>query len=45
MSLVHFLWLLMCSYLFVACRVVRLHIVADVFRDPDLGGSPKALWR
>ena len=39
-----FFWLLIWSYLFVACLVVLFHIAADLFRDPELGGFAKALW-
>ena len=44
MSFWDFLWLLIWSYLFVAYLVVLFHIIADLFRDPDLGGLAKALW-
>jgi hypothetical protein len=39
-----FIWLLIWSYLFVAYLVVLFQIIADVFRDSELGGFPKALW-
>ncbi len=44
MSFWDFFWLLIWSYLFVACLVVLFHIAADLFRDPELGGFAKALW-
>jgi hypothetical protein len=39
-----FFRLLIWSYLFVAYLVVLFHIIADLFRDPELGGFAKALW-
>ena len=39
-----FLWLLILSYLFVAYLVVLIHIVTDLFRDPEAGGFAKVLW-
>jgi predicted ferric reductase len=39
-----FLWLLFWSYVFVAYLMLLFHIIADVFRDRDLGGFAKALW-
>ena len=39
-----FFWLLIWSYVFVAYLVVLFHIIADVFRDSELGGFAKALW-
>jgi hypothetical protein len=39
-----FFWLLVWSYFFVAYLVVFFQIVADIFRDRDLGGFAKALW-
>ena len=44
MSFWDFFWLLIWSYLFVAYLVVLFQIIADVFRDRDLGGFAKALW-
>jgi hypothetical protein len=44
MSFWDFFWLLIWSYLFVACLVVLFHIAADIFRDRELGGFAKALW-
>jgi hypothetical protein len=44
MSFWDFFWLLIWSYVFVACLVVLFHIAADIFRDPELGGFAKALW-
>jgi hypothetical protein len=39
-----FLWLLFWTYIFVAYLMLLFHIIADVFRDRDLGGFAKALW-
>jgi heme/copper-type cytochrome/quinol oxidase subunit 2 len=39
-----FFWLLIWSYIFVAYLVVLFRIIADVFRDRELGGFAKALW-
>jgi type VI protein secretion system component VasK len=44
MSFWDFFWLLIWSYIFVAYLVVLFRIVADVFRDGELGGFAKALW-
>jgi type VI protein secretion system component VasK len=44
MSFWDFFWLLIWSYLFVAYLVVLIHIVTDMFRDPEVGGFAKALW-
>jgi hypothetical protein len=44
MSFWDFFWLLIWSYVFVACLVVLFHIAADIFRDRELGGFAKALW-
>jgi hypothetical protein len=44
MSFWDFFWLLIWSYVFVACLVVLFHIAVDIFRDPELGGFAKALW-
>ena len=44
MSFWDFFWLLIWSYLFVAYLVVLFQIIADVFRDRELGGFAKALW-
>src|SRR3954471_6206354 len=39
-----FSWLLIWSYVFIAYLIALFHIIADVFRDPGLGGFSKALW-
>lgn len=44
MSFWDFFWLMIWSYVFVAYLVALFHIVADLFRDPDLGGFAKTLW-
>ena len=38
------LWLIVSSFLFISYLVVLFQIVADLFRDPDLGGGWKAIW-
>jgi signal transduction histidine kinase len=44
MSFWDFFWLLICTYIFVAYLMVLFQIIADVFRDRELGGFAKALW-
>jgi hypothetical protein len=44
MSFWDFFWLMIWTYIFVAYLVLLFHIIADVFRDPDLGGFAKAVW-
>ena len=44
MSFWDFLWLIVWSYFFVMYLVLMFHIVADLFRDPELGGVAKAVW-
>lgn len=39
-----FFWLLVWSFFFVMYLMVLFQIIADLFRDPDLGGGMKALW-
>lgn len=39
-----FIWLLIWSYFFVAYLMALFHVVADVFRDRELGGGMKAVW-
>ena len=39
-----FFWLLIWSYIFVAYLMALFQIIADVFRDRELGGFAKALW-
>ena len=38
------LWLIISTFFFIAYLMVMFQIVADMFRDPDLGGGSKALW-
>ena len=44
MSFWDFFWLLIWTYIFVAYLMLLFQIIADVFRDRDLGGFAKALW-
>lgn len=39
-----FIWLILSTFVFVAYLLILFQIVADLFRDPDLGGGSKALW-
>jgi hypothetical protein len=39
-----FFWLLIWTYVFVAYLMLLFQIIADVFRDQELGGFGKALW-
>lgn len=39
-----FFWLLIWTYAFVAYLMLLFQIIADVFRDRELGGFAKALW-
>ena len=38
------IWLIVSTFFFIAYLMVMFQIVADMFRDPDLGGGSKALW-
>ena len=38
------IWLMISTFVFIAYLLVLFQIVVDLFRDPDLGGLPKALW-
>jgi Phospholipase_D-nuclease N-terminal len=38
------LWLIVSTFVFLAYLLVLFQIVVDLFRDPELGGLPKALW-
>ena len=38
------LWLMFSAFMFVAYLVVMFQVVADLFRDGELGGLAKALW-
>ena len=44
MSFWDFFWLLIWTYILVAYLMLLFRIIADVFRDHDLGGFAKALW-
>ena len=39
-----FFWLLIWSYVILAYLMLLFQIIADVFRDRELGGFAKALW-
>lgn len=39
-----FLWLLIWAFFFVCYLMILFQIVADLFRDRQLGGGAKALW-
>ena len=38
------LWLMFSAFMFVAYLFVMFQVVADLFRDHELGGFGKALW-
>ena len=38
------LWLMFSAFMFVAYLFVMFQVVADLFRDSELGGFSKALW-
>jgi hypothetical protein len=38
------LWLIASTFLFVAYLIVLFQIIADLFRDTELGGFSKAIW-
>lgn len=38
------MWLMLSTFVFVAYLIILFQIVADLFRDSDLGGGSKALW-
>ena len=38
------LWLMFSAFMFVAYLFVMFQVVADLFRDSELGGISKALW-
>lgn len=44
MSFWDIIWFILITYLFVAYLVVFFGVVADLFRDKELGGFAKALW-
>jgi len=37
-------WFLFEIFIFIAYLMVMFHIIADIFRDHQLGGGGKALW-
>jgi len=39
-----FVWLIMSTFVFVAYLIILFQLVADLFRDNELGGGSKALW-
>ena len=39
-----FIWLILSTFVFVAYLLILFQIVADLFRDAELGGGSKALW-
>ncbi|MGA7477665.1 MAG: SHOCT domain-containing protein [Azonexus sp.] len=39
-----FMWLILSTFVFVAYLLILFQIVADLFRDSELGGGSKALW-
>jgi len=38
------IWLIFSTFMFVAYLLILFQIVADLFRDAELGGGSKALW-
>jgi hypothetical protein len=38
------IWLIFSTFMFVAYLLILFQIVADLFRDSELGGGSKALW-
>ena len=38
------IWLIFSTFIFVAYLLILFQIIADLFRDSDLGGGSKALW-
>ena len=39
-----FMWLILSTFVFVAYLMILFQIVADLFRDGELGGGSKAVW-
>ena len=39
-----FIWLILSTFVFVAYLLVLFQIVADLFRNTEMGGGSKALW-
>jgi hypothetical protein len=38
------MWLILSTFVFVAYLMIMFQIVADLFRDSELGGGSKAVW-
>jgi ABC-type multidrug transport system fused ATPase/permease subunit len=38
------IWLIFSTFMFVAYLLILFQVVADLFRDSELGGGSKALW-
>lgn len=38
------MWLILSTFVFVAYLMIMFQIVADLFRDSELGGGSKAIW-
>lgn len=38
------MWLIVSTFVFIAYLMILFQIVADLFRDNELGGGSKALW-
>lgn len=39
-----FLWLILWSFFLISYLMVLFQIIADIFRDTELGGFAKAIW-
>jgi ABC-type multidrug transport system fused ATPase/permease subunit len=44
MSFWDFIWFVLWSYIFFAYLMFLFGIIADIFRDSELGGGMKAVW-
>lgn len=38
------IWLIFSAFMFVAYLLILFQVIADLFRDSELGGGSKALW-
>jgi hypothetical protein len=38
------IWLMFSAFMFVAYLSIMIQVVADLFRDSELGGGSKAIW-